>query len=134
MNLKSLKRYRSGGIDYIYHRASNTPLPAHLPEDHPDFLAAYLAACNSRSAEQPQKAETVQPDSVADIVRRYLGSHVFRELSESYQGVRRTDMERLLKANGGAVGKMPFAALKPEHIRHQMDNMSLNPANERLKS
>jgi integrase len=43
-------------------------------------------------------------------------------------------MNRLLACNGGAIAKVPFAGIRPEHIRHQMDTMSLNPANERLKS
>lgn len=134
MKLKGLKRYRSGGIDYVYHRASNTRLPRHLSEDHPEFLAAYLAAYSPPTKDRPRKPEFVQPDSVGDLVRRYLASHTFRQLSESYQGVRRTDMQRLVAANDGAIGRVSFAAVKPEHIRHQMDSMSLNPANERLKS
>lgn len=134
MKLKGLKRYWSGGSYYVYHRLSKTSLPAELPEDHPEFIAAYHAACSSCSANQSQKTETVQPNSVADVVRRYLGSHEFRKLSVLYQGVRRNDMKRLLATNGGAVGKVPFTAVRPEHIRHQMDSMSLNPANERLKS
>lgn len=134
MKLKGLKRYTSGGIKYVYHRATGIQLPAHLPEDHPEFLAAYLVACNSTHAEQPKAIELVKPNSVADIIRRYLSSHSFRELSSSYQDVRRRDLNRLLAVNDGAIGRVPFASVRPEHIRHQLDTMEVNPANERLKS
>ena len=134
MKLKGLKRYKSGGIDYIYHRATGIQLPAHLPEDHPEFLAAYLAASKPKEAGQVKSVELVQPNSVADVIGKYLRSHAFQRLSESYQEVRRRDMNRLLKLNDGAVGRVAFANVRPEHIRHQMDTMKVNPANERLKS
>lgn len=134
MKLKGLKRYTSGGIKYVYHRATGIQLPAHLAEDHPDFLAAYVAACDTKNTDQPNVVELVQPNSVADVIRRYLCSHEFRKLSDAYQDVRRRDMNRLLKVNNGAVAKVSFASVRPEHIRHQMDTMELNPANERLKS
>ncbi|PZX18408.1 site-specific recombinase XerD [Palleronia aestuarii] len=134
MKLKGLKRYESGGIKYVYHRATGSQLPAHLPEDHPDFLAAYLAACNQGAAKPPKVVELVKPNSVADIVAQYLRSHSFKGLSESYRDVRRRDMMRLLAVNDGAVGRVAFASVRPEHIRHQMDSMERNPANERLKS
>jgi len=134
MKLKGLKRYKSGGIDYVYHRASGIRLPAHLPEDHPEFLAAYIAAGEQKEQAPQDPIDFIQPNSVADVIRRYLSSHAFRNLSESYQDVRRRDMNRLLASNGGAIGKVPFSGVRGEHIRHQMDTLSLNPANERLKS
>lgn len=124
----------SGGINYTYHRATGTQLPAHLPENHPDFIAAYLAACNQEETGHENVVELVKPNSVSHIVGRYLRSHAFRGLSESYQEVRRRDMNRLLKINNGAVGRVAFADVRSEHIRHQLDSMNVNPANERLKS
>lgn len=40
---KGLKGYTVQGVRYLYHRASGTLLP-NLPNDHPDFVAAYDAA------------------------------------------------------------------------------------------
>ena len=134
MKLKGLKRYTSGGIKYIYHRASKTQLPAHLSEDHPEFLATYLAACNKDGSDKPNSIELVQPNSVADVIAKYLRSNDFRGLSEFYQEVRRRDMNRLLKVNDGAIGRIAFSSVQSEHIWHQMDSMETNPANERLKS
>lgn len=41
--LTGLRRQRSGSRIYTYHRATGIRMPD-LPEDHPDFLRAYLAA------------------------------------------------------------------------------------------
>lgn len=134
MKLRGPKRYKSGGIACVYHRGSEIKLPAHLPEDHPEFPAAYLAACRHDKTEKPKVVDLMQPKSVADVVGKYLRSPAFRGLSGSYREVRRRDMNRLLKVDDGAVGRVAFASVHPEHVRHQMDRMELNPANERLKS
>ena len=134
MKLRGLKRYRRGSIEYVYHRASGIRLPSGMAEDHPDFLSAYLAACEAPGKRERPIVETVKANSVEDVVKRYLASHAFAGLSDSYQAVRRRDTTRLLKSNGGAVAKVPFAAVRAEHIRHHMDTLSRNPANERLKT
>ncbi|MZR14322.1 tyrosine-type recombinase/integrase [Maritimibacter sp. DP07] len=130
--LKGLKRYRVGGKYYVYHRATNTPLPGHLPEDHPDFLDAYFAAQHGLANMQPKTI--VAKNSVEDVARQYLNSHTFLGLSKSYQGVRRNDILRLLRDKDGAIARAPFRKVRSIHIKAQMRAMAPNPANERLKT
>ncbi|MBM9596444.1 hypothetical protein [Roseitranquillus sediminis] len=74
------------------------------------------------------------PNTVADVAHRYLASLGFRELSQSYQAVRRRGVRRLLDLKGGAIARLPFKSLKEPHIRKHLDAMNLNPANKRLKT
>ena len=132
MKLKGLKRYKRNGKLYIYHRDSGTPLPTDVPEDHPKFLEAYLAAQN---ADKPApKLETVQANSVEDICNRFMSSHKFRSLSKDYRNVLRRDMKKLCNENDGAIAKLPFSTIRRPHIISQMDSRERNPANQRLKT
>lgn len=116
----------------MYHRATNTPLPAHLPEDHPDFLAAYFEAEVGLKPKAEPKHVVV--NSVQHVVSRYMASNDFKKLSESYQDVRRRDMNRLCCQKDGAIGKVPFNRIESRHIKADMGALSPNPANERLKT
>lgn len=42
--LKHIQRINRGGKAHKYHRFTRAALPSDVPEDHPDFLAAYAAA------------------------------------------------------------------------------------------
>lgn len=132
VKLRGLKRYSVNGIHYVYHRASNTPLPAHLPEDHPDFLDAYFEAENGLKPRPPEN--DVKPNSVEDVAKRYLGSAEFSGLSKNYQDVRRRDIRRLLSQNKGAVARVLLDDVRDDHINADMDMLSTNPANERRKT
>lgn len=79
VKLKGLKRYSVNGVDYIYHRASGTKLPSDIPEDHPQFLAAYLEAENG-------KEQTPAPEKSAQQRCRCLPSvHGFKKVSGTEQ-------------------------------------------------
>ncbi|MBV7380578.1 tyrosine-type recombinase/integrase [Maritimibacter dapengensis] len=132
MKQPGLKRYYVNGTYYVYHRATNTPLPAHLPEDHPDFLDALFEARNGIKRDAPKSI--VIKNSVEDVARRYMDSHEFRALSESYQGVRRTDIARLLREKDGAIARLDYRTIQGKHIKAMMRAMAPNPANERLKT
>ena len=132
VKLKGLKRYSVNGIDYIYHRASGTKLPSDLPEDHPQFLAAYLEAENGKT--QTPALEKILSNSVADVCRQFMASRKFRELSKDYQSTLRRDMNRLCEENEKAIAKLPFKMVKRNHIELQMDKLGRNPGNQRLKS
>ena len=129
--LKGLKRYTSGNVRYVYHRASGIRLPSDLPEDDPKFLEAYLAA---EKGTPPDVPRTVAPGSVEAVVRDYLASQGFLDLSENYQGVRRRDLRRLCKQADGWVAALRFAAIRSQHIKKDLGALRPNPANERLKS
>lgn len=132
MKLKGLKRYERRGKLYIYHRASGTPLPTDIPEEHPKFLEAYLAAEN---ADKPApKLETVVANSVADICRRFMLSQRYKSLSEDYRDVLRRDMDNLCTENNAAIAKLSFSTIRRPHIISQMDSRERNPANQRLKT
>lgn len=132
MKLPGLKRYHVGDTYYVYHRATGKKLPSDLPEDHPDFLSAYYQAELGLPEKAPE--HIVRKNSVEDISNRYLKSHAFAALSESYQDVRRRDIDRLRRELDGAVARLPIQAIRDVHIMADMDALSANPANERLKS
>ncbi len=132
MKLKGLKRYQRRGKPYIYHRASGTPLPTDVPEDHPKFLAAYLAAEDANT--RAPKLATVVPNSVADICKRFMTSQKFKSLSDDYRDVLRRDMNNLCTENDAAIAKLPFSTIRRPHIISQMDSRERNPANQRLKT
>nr|WP_255553436.1 tyrosine-type recombinase/integrase [Maritimibacter sp. DP1N21-5] len=130
--MPGLKRYTVNDVNYVYHRASNTRLPAHLPEDHPDFMDAYFDAKYGLKAQPPENV--VQPNSVGDVAKRYLTSALFAGLSKTYQDVRRGDISRLLRQNKGAVARVLMNNVRDDHIIADMDRLPTNPANERRKT
>jgi integrase len=132
MKLKGLKRYHVGGVYYVYHRDSGKRLPAHLPEDHPDFLDAYFDAVHGKR-EKPSENEVTR-NSIEDLSRRYLASHEFAALSKNYQDVRRRDLNRLRRQNDGAVARLQIHQIRSAHIIADMDKLAPNPANERRKT
>lgn len=132
MKLKGLKRYERRGKPYIYHRASGVSLPTDVPEDHPKFLEAYLAA---ESAGKPTpKLEKILANSVGDICNRFMLSQRFKSLSEDYRDVLRRDMKNLCTEKGAAIAKLPISSIRRHHIIAQMDSRERNPANQRLKT
>ncbi|MCB1335968.1 MAG: tyrosine-type recombinase/integrase [Maritimibacter sp.] len=132
MKLPGLKRYMSGGNYYVYHRATGIQLPAHLPEDHPDFLDAYHDAKATVRSKEPE--HIVGRNSIEDVARRYKLSEDFLDLSESYRDVRRRDIDRLLAQNEGKIAKVSFKNIEAKHVQKNLRQLTLNPANERLKT
>lgn len=45
------------GVQYKYHRASRMPLPAHIPEDSPEFADAFMEAERALRSKAPYKPE-----------------------------------------------------------------------------
>jgi hypothetical protein len=63
-----------------------------------------------------------------------MRSHDFKALSASYQEVRRRNINCLLTEQNGTAASLPFKLISDRHIRHKMNGMSANPANERQKT
>lgn len=62
-----------------------------------------------------------------------MQSHDYKTLSPEYRDVLRRDIGRLLALNDGAIARLPFSLVLQKHIAVQIDGMSVNPANTRLK-
>lgn len=122
--LKGLKRYSSGRVGYIYHRASGVRLP-NLPESDPAFIKAYLSA-----TEDTTKAQRSGPGSIEAVTSAYLVSQPFRDLSESYQSLIRRELMKLTE-KGAAV---PFHQIRKQHILNDIRDLAPNAANKRLKA
>ncbi len=87
VRLKGLKRYRSKGVDYIYHRASGIRLtPPHVPGS-PEFFRAYA------DASTPKKAKLKTVRTLDNAIDRYLDSAEFLKL----RGRTKTDYQRIIK-------------------------------------
>lgn len=112
---KTFYRTRRGG------KLELTELPD-LPHDHPDFIAAWAAA---RKGAVPTK---VEPGSIASTWRAIMASAKAREWSLTYHA----KMNRHAAAICAKAGKVKARAVRPEHIRSDMDSATV-PA-DRLRA
>jgi integrase len=126
--LTGLQRQHGGA--YIYHRASGLRMPD-LPETHPDFLRAYLAAEQHTSA-PPSKARAARrdPGSLAHLWDSLQRTAYFMDLSENYR--------RTLQPHGDAIAArgagVPVDQLRPRHIRADLSQLAPHAAGNRLKA
>lgn len=125
--LKGLRRFTQDGTRYVYHRATGTRLPD-LPENHPDFLAAYLAAENQRPSVKPLGRG--KPGSILAAWHAYCTSDDFKRLSRSYQQVRKRDGAKLIEAGGAVM----IRSIREYHIQNDLDKLKPHPARERRKT
>jgi integrase/recombinase XerD len=82
-----------------------------LPHDHPDFIAAWAAA---RKGVEPAPVEA---GSIASTWRAIMASPEAREWSRGYHGI----MQRHSAAICAKGGKIKARAIRPEHIRADLD-------------
>lgn len=127
IRLKGLKRYSNAGKSYCYHRTTGIALPSHLPENHPEFIAAYIEAEKVGKSAKPRKNG---PGSIEAACTGYLRSDAHKTLSTSYKRVRQRDLAKLVEI----AGHVPIRTIKPDHIKKDMADLEPHPANERLKS
>lgn len=125
--LKGLRRVRQDGRLYVYHRATGTRMPD-LPETHPDFLKAYLAAEEGRTSPRPKGRG--KPGTVLAVWHAYCRSDAFRALSASYQRVRMRDGDKLVQKGGN----VPIRTIRAHHIRNDLADLDPAPARERRKT
>lgn len=130
VQLKGVRRQRRGERVVKYHRASGIRLPD-LPETHPDFVAAWAAAEASLTgpAALARKAP-VTAGTLAAAIRAEKASRPFAELSSLYQSILRRDFDAMEAAYGTA----PLKGLRSRHIEADLDKLSADAANKRLKA
>lgn len=120
-------RGASGAI-HKYHRRTRARLPSGIPEDHPDFLAAWMA----EEAKAPRKAGRAhEPEgSIAAGCVAYLASTSFGQLSEGYRPTIRRHVEAI-RAKGGAAN---MRGLRPRHVEADLEPLTPAVAASRLKA
>lgn len=115
---------KANGRQYKYRRVGPAliPLPD-LPEHHPDFLAAYVAAGDAKP--RPRRAA----GSIAALCEAYLGSHEYQRLAPSTRAVWRRSLDRISAERGIA----QVADLRPDHLRRDIRALTPGAAQNRLK-
>lgn len=124
IQLKGLKRYNSGGIEYVYHRASGIKLP-NLPENDPAFIAAYLEACQSAPVSKRNGKASLEA-----AIQNYLQSANFKSFSSSYAALMRLECKKLV----AKAGHVPFKTIGKTHILSDLSKLNPNAANKRFKA
>lgn len=126
--LKGIRRVRQDGKVYRYHRATGARLPDEIPEDHLDFLEAYLKA--ERGAQKPPVRRAAAPGSVAHAWGEFARSDAYRALSSAYRDNIARHAREIIR-RGGTV---PLAQIRPRHIEADMNDLSQNARRMRLKT
>ena len=116
---------KKDGRQYKYRRVGSqlVALPD-LPEHHPVFIAAYVAA------------GTVQPEprhregTISALCAAYLSSHEYRRMADSTRAVWRRTFDRISIARGAAL----VVDLRAEHLRIDIRALTPGAAQNRLKA
>ncbi|MFN3314559.1 MAG: tyrosine-type recombinase/integrase [Hyphomonas sp.] len=122
--LKGIKTItKPSGKQYKYRRVGSRliPLPD-LPENHPDFLAAYVAA-NAVKPESRHKS-----GSISALCTEYLGSYEFKRLADNTRSVRRRTLDKISDDRGTAFVK----DLRADHLRKDIRALTPGAALDRL--
>lgn len=128
--MKGVRRQRRGARVVKDHRASGIRLPD-LPETHPDFVAAWAAAEASLTGPAAlARRSPVAAGTLAAAIRAEKASRPFAELSSLYQSILRKDFDAMEAAYGTA----PLKGLRSRHIAADLDKLSADAANKRLKA
>lgn len=118
---------KQNGKRYLYRRIGTTlhPLPD-LPENHPDFLAAYAAA-----GAAPQRPRTrAAPGTIAALIERYLASPDHARMAPSSRAVWRRTLDRIREKAGNAL----LRDLRADHLRRDIRKLTPGAAANRLKA
>lgn len=111
VRLKGIKRKTVKGRVYTYRlvRGKHVPLP-NLPENHPEFLQAYI------------DAETIVPkdSTLAALIVQFIGSRDFKRRKDSTRAVWR----RRLDAISANYGKAPVEKLETQHINKALRKLT----------
>lgn len=122
--LPRVHRVKRGCKVHRYHRVTRAKLPD-LPEDHPTFLAAWLA-------EEAKGAPHIQgsPEgSIGHAVDAFLDSKVIREVSPAYAAM----LRRHLLAIANLYGPGKLSDLEAKHIQKDVERQENSVAQHRLK-
>lgn len=116
---------KPNGARYVYRRVGGAlvPLPD-LPENHPDFLAAYVAAGN-RAKPQRHSAGTI-----GAACQAFLASSRFAGMKDSTRASVRRLVDRIAQERGRGL----LADLRTDHLRRDMAGMTPAAQLNRLKA
>lgn len=116
---------KANGRRYLYRRvgAQLVPLP-NLPENHPDFIAAYVEA----GKVQPKSRHPA--GSIAALCLAYLASSDYKRMAESTRAVWRRTLDRISADRGAGL----VVDLRPEHLRKDIRALTPGSAQNRLKA
>ncbi|MGV6848585.1 MAG: tyrosine-type recombinase/integrase [Marinibacterium sp.] len=123
--LKGLRRVRQDGRLYVYHRATGTRMPD-LPENHPEFLAAYLAAENGAPR---QTRGRYRAGTMGALWLNVVRSDRYKALSPAYRAIMRRGAEKILDRGAD----VPVRQVRTSHITNDLGSLAPHPANERRK-
>lgn len=120
-----IKVVNRGGRRYLYRRtkAGLVRLPD-LPENHPEFLAAYIAA------ESIKPKPRADPGTIAALILEYLASPGFRALTKGSQAERRATLRRISDDRGRGLVR----DLRAEHLRRDIRALTPGAAKNRKKA
>jgi integrase/recombinase XerD len=118
----------ASGTLHRYHRVTRARLPDGIPEDHADFLAAWMAeeAKGTSPARKPHAPEgTIAAGCIA-----YLASTSYAELSTGYRPTIRRHVEAIRER--GDTAKM--TDLRRRHVQYDLEPLTPPVAAARLKA
>jgi len=123
VKLPRVHRMMKGGKLYKWHRITRAPLPTDVPEDHPDFVAAWTV----EEAKKPNPKR--KTGSILTTWQAFKATTRFRSMSKVY----RATMIRHAEAAMEAYGQAPIADLRDRHIRADLEKLEPHAAVARLK-
>jgi site-specific recombinase XerD len=126
MRLPRVHRVTKGDVVYKYHRRTRRELPRDVPEDHPAFVAAWLAEEQKRPAGKSRALS----GSVAKACEAYLASRSYEELSKGYRPTIRRHVEAIRSQGEQAM----LADLRPKHIRANLEPLTPAVAMARMSA
>jgi len=125
VSLPRVHRVAKGGKVYKWHRVTRAPLPRDIPEDHPDFLAAWLREENGK----PKRSKAAH-GSIDMACEAFLSSRRFSDLSTGYQAIMRRHVDAIREQGGAALLK----DLRATHIQADLINLAPSVAQARRKA
>lgn len=126
VKLPRVHRVSKNGKVFKYHKVTRAPLPRDVPEDHPTFMAAWIA----EEAKKPHERPRAATGSIADGIARYLRSPQYKALSKEYAAT----IHRNVQAIYHAYGEAPMSRLGPEHIDRDLGKLVGNHRVARRKA
>lgn len=129
MNLRLKRVRKKNGRVYVYRSDLPVlvPLPAHLPENHPEFIRAYLDAEKIAAAAKPKSR--AKPGSIAALVEAWWQAPEFKRLAPSTRENFRRVASRIAEERGKAL----LRDLRPDHLRRDLRAFTPGAASNRFK-
>lgn len=126
--MKGIRRQRRGNKVIRYHRATGIRLPDDVPETHPSFIAAYLAA--ERKEPAVSTVRRAEPGTLAALVVSALRGWARESISPEYMRA----LRRHCDAIRASYGHVQARAIRAKHIEADLAPLPPNMANARLKA